>query len=265
MVKKPQQAQQLGLIPIRAVWCLPSNLGSADLKLFCKCDDGSEYAIKETERSQTTPSKVLAWTAHNEYFCYRLAHMVGITSPGHHLVEMPDGQVAFGSRWEGGTQPDEWWSKIASGTIKPNDILPTLANIYAFDMFVHNVDRHAGNLLIRQQQFGHAAIAFDYSRSWTYHGFPLPDLPMPHTENTVLLQRQLAHIFGQYVTEQSTSQVLNKISSITPRQIKDIMQQQHDSWLTKSLRQAIIRWWSSTNRDARIDAIRAGIKDGTLL
>lgn len=264
MVKVPDRPQQLGLIPVKAVWCSPANLGTADLKNICKCDDGSEYAIKETEIDPTNRSRKIR-TAHNEYFCYRLAQNVGIASPSYHFVEMPDGSLAFGSRWEGGSQPFQWWDQVASGAIRRADIAPVLARIYAFDLFVHNVDRHAGNLLIRQQHFGHAAIAFDYSRAWTFHGFPLPHLPMSPVDNTVLVQRQLSALLGAYIDSASTAEVLDRLRQTSVETIRLIIQQQPSSWLTKKLGRDIINWWSSPERNARIDKIGAGISDGTFV
>jgi hypothetical protein len=264
MREKEDFANQFGLIPIRATWCAPSNIPSADLKQICRCDDGSEYAIKETEQDPRDPSQFI-WTAHNEYFCYRLAHAVGITSPGHSLVQLPSGELAFGSRWESGATPTDWWDQIAAGTIPPANILPTLARIYAFDLFVHNVDRHAGNFLVRQQHFGFAVIAFDYSRSWSYHGIPPPPLPMKATDNTVLVQRQLTSLLGQYVSSASTADVLDNLEAVSTQTITSILSQQPDSWLTNTACQDIISWWSSPDRKIRLDAIRAGIQDGSHL
>jgi hypothetical protein len=265
MAKKPQPPSgQFGLIPIKPIWCSPSNLGSADLKQICRCDDGSDYAIKETEIDPRDSSKYI-WTAHNEYFCYRLAQTVGIASPSYHFIEMPNGSTAFGSRWEGGANPHQWWDEVATGKIQKGDILPSLARIYAFDLFVHNVDRHAGNFLIRRQHFGDAVIAFDYSRSWSVYGIPPPDLPMQSLENTVLVQRQLSGLLGDYVTTASTKEILDKLELTSVETITSILHNQHDSWLTKPMRQLIIDWWASSARIARIDSIRAGIDDGTFL
>ena len=101
MGKDKSATGQIGLIPIKALWCTPASLGSADLKQICKCEDGSEYAIKETEKDAADPSKKI-WTAHNEYFCYRLGQIVGIASPNYHIVELSPERFAFGSRWESG-------------------------------------------------------------------------------------------------------------------------------------------------------------------
>lgn len=256
--------QQIALMPIKALWCSPASLGSADLKQVCKCEDGSQYAIKETEVDPRDASKSI-WTAHNEHFCYRLGQMVGIASPNHHIVELSADRLAFGSRWEGGTQPNFWWDQIAAGTIARDDILPTLARVYVFDLFIHNTDRHTGNLLIRQQHIGHAAIAFDYSRAWTFHGFPLPSLPFAAGENTVKVQRGLSSLLGSYVTEAIGDEILHKLNHVSVDNIRDILNSQPESWLTNSARQDIISWWASPGRIARIDAIKAGIKNGSFL
>lgn len=263
MGKKEDRAEQFGLIPLKAKWCSPSKLGSADLKEVCRCDDGSDYAIKKNE-PHPHRSRSIARTAHNEFFCYRLGHIVGIASPNHHIVEINTGQLVFGSRFESGLQ-DKWWDDVIHGKIPQNEIMPTLARIYAFDLFVHNVDRHANNLIVRKQHFGYSAIAFDYSRAWSFHGIPPPPLPMSPSENTIVLQRQLSRHISNYVDAASTSEVLENLEAIDGTVIKKILDQQPDSWLTKVESQAIIDWWVSPRKNERISAIRDGIKDGSLL
>jgi len=230
---------------------------------MCRCDDGSDYAIKENEIDPSTSNVI--YTAHNEYFCYRLSQMVGISCPNYHFVTLQTGEIAFGSRWESGNQPDRWWMRLYNNSIPKNEVLPTLARIYAFDLFVFNTDRHANNYLIRQQHFGHAAIAFDYSRAWTYHGFPVPQLPMPPTSNTVMLQRQLSRLLGAYVDEAATTEILDRIESVSIGFIEDILNSQPPDWLTKSVCQDILAWWASPDKNARISSIRAGIKSGAYL
>jgi hypothetical protein len=263
MGKSREKGAQLGLIPLKTQWCAP-NLGSADLKLICRCDDGLDYAIKPNEPRPGVRGSLFR-TAHDEYFCYRLGQIVGIPTPNYHFVEMPDGTLAFGSRWEAGDQPNLWWNQIAAGTITGDQILPTLARIYVFDLFIHNVDRHAGNLLVRRQHLGHAVIAFDYSRAWTYHGFPPPALPMDPTENTVLLQRQLSSLLGAYVATPAARQVLDNIDAVSHKQIRDLLLSQPAKWLTKPLSSSIVKWWKSSAKSDRVASIRTGINNGSLL
>jgi hypothetical protein len=262
MTRSRNNVDQFDLIEIGVDWCGPANLGTADCAQICHCHDGQDYAIK---KNQDDPNHAggLILTPHNEYFCYRLGHIVGLAAPVARLVRLPDG-LWFGSRWEGGSI-DLWWEQMISGTLDKTPLLPTLAKIYAFDLFVYNIDRHAKNYIVRHQHFGPSILAFDYSRAWTFQGFPLPDLPMDEYENTVSNQRYFSQYFGRYVTEDACASVLDALTEVTTRQIDQILNEQPTEWLPQGTRNAIIYWWDSADRLARIESIRLGIRDGTYL
>ena len=98
---------------------------------------------------------------------------------------------------------------VKGGSIALDDIRGPLSRIYAFDHFVHNVDRHLNNFLIRGQHIGHTVLANDYSRAWICNGFPLP--PLPVLCNTVTAQRWLAGYLGQqYIDIDEVKQVTDK-------------------------------------------------------
>jgi hypothetical protein len=93
----PQAPQTLFALPIKARWCVPANLGSADCGQTCRCDDGCDYVIKDGKSGGSVPL-----TPHSEWFCTQLADLIGIASPQCKIIEMGDGSFTFGSRWEGG-------------------------------------------------------------------------------------------------------------------------------------------------------------------
>jgi hypothetical protein len=220
------------------------------------------YAIKTNQEDPTHPGGLIL-TPHNEYFCYRLSHAAGLAAPVARLVRLPDG-LWFGSRWEGGSL-ERWWEQAIQGTLDKTPLLPILAKIYAFDLFVHNVDRHAKNYIVRQQFHGPSVMAFNYSRAWTYHGFPLPDLPMDENENTVCNQRYFSEYFGRYVTVQAASSLLGGLAQVTTKHVEQILSEQPSNWLPRQTRDAILYWWDSADRLARIESIHVGINNGTLL
>jgi hypothetical protein len=83
--------------PRKVIRVDPPGLASADCPAICGCDDSCDYAIKDTHTHPLVP--------HSEWFCTRLADLVGIAGPECQILEMPDGTLVFGSRWEGGTLP----------------------------------------------------------------------------------------------------------------------------------------------------------------
>jgi hypothetical protein len=197
MARKRRQAPtadaQLPL-PARAVQIDPVGLG-ADSTAICHCDDNLDYNIKDHKTHRLLP--------HSEWFCSHLADFLGIVGPPCKVVEMPDGSAVFGSRWEGGVLKGpphpQWWELAISGTLDLSSFSLILTRIYVFDHFVHNVDRHLGNILARDQHSGTALLAFDYSRAWVINGFPLPGLPFAPNENTTATQRDLGRQCGAYV------------------------------------------------------------------
>lgn len=68
-----------GLV-VTARWCDKANEGTADCAYFCRCDDGSDYAVKDDSHHQFHP--------HIEYFCTKLGEMVGLASPPCRIVDI---------------------------------------------------------------------------------------------------------------------------------------------------------------------------------
>lgn len=251
-------------LPRKVVWIDPANLGTQDIKQLCRCDDGCEYFVKDGSKHPFVP--------HAEWFCTHLAELVGISGPPCQILEMPDGTLVFGSRCEGGVigpqAAAQWWQKIQTGAIPLNDVKGVLTRIYAFDHFVHNTDRHAGNFLAREQRHGYTILAFDYSRSWIYHGFPLPDLPFDENdanERTLKVQRQLRSAIGSYIDRTEARRFLESIKKIPVVNIKTILAQEPNDWLPKQLYIDIMSWWSSKGFYDRLDGIAEGIENGTYL
>jgi len=254
-------------LPRKVISVDPVGLGSADCPAICRCDDSCDYAMKDDHAHPLMP--------HTEWFCTRLADLIGIPGPECQILEMPDGRLVFGSRWEGGVvaggggpQP-AWVANVQSGAIPLDGLRIPLTRIYAYDLFIHNPDRHGGNFLIREQHNGHALLAFDYSRAWAVNATPLPREPFDRNhpnERTIRCQRQLRQVWGSdYIDPAEAEAFLNRIKRIPKQEIVRIMDQHPRNWLPSRARQAIVKWWQSKEMVARIDGISAGIKDGTYL
>jgi len=67
------------LIPLRIRWADPVGLGSADAAGVVRCDDGCEYAVKDDSKHPRT--------MHSEWFCSRLAEIIGIAVPPFRVIE----------------------------------------------------------------------------------------------------------------------------------------------------------------------------------
>jgi hypothetical protein len=235
----------------------PVGLASNDGAAMCRCDDGFEYVVKDTTAHPLTP--------HNEWFCTHLAGLVGIVCPPCCPVEDETGQLVFGSRCEGGVTSDPWVEKVVRGEIDRAVIDGVLSRILAFDHFVHNDDRHLRNYLVRTSRNGWAMLAMDFSRAWSFHGFPPGALPFTLTQKTRLVHRTIKREIGDFVDVPEVNRVLDALSAVKGSEIEKILDRQPTSWLTRAKKNDIIGWWKSPDRAKRIASIRKGIGDGSYL
>lgn len=243
-------------LSIAAIRCEVSTLGSADCALICRCDDGSDYAIKDQAKNAAMP--------HSEWFCTRLVEEAGIAAPTCRVVDV-EGEKCFGSRWETGHNPKDWWLRALAKEIDFALLAPTISRIFAFDLFVNNDDRHLNNYIVREQHFGIAMLSFDFSRSWLCNGVPPPDLPMAGSTNTMMAIRFLLKEFGKFIIIEECNTVLDNLYFIGVEKVDDIIDEHPNEWLTNEQKDAVRNWWISPERLDRIAKIKEGIGNGTYL
>lgn len=243
-------------LPVEAKIVEPANLGTADCDFFCFCDDGCDYAVKGRARGRYIP--------HSEWFCKHLGDAVGIPSPECRLVNVR-GEVCFGSRWESGHDPNDWPDRLRQNRIERDRVIPTLSRIFAFDLFVNNIDRHTNNYIVRYQRSGWSFLAFDHSRAWMSSGWPLPEPPMNENYATRRVMKFLNLFLGGTVDQAQMELLLERILSVKVDRIEDIMNCQHPDWLNVSDKDAILTFWSGDALRVRIEKIREGLKRGMYL
>ena len=241
------------------MWIDPDALGTADAGPVCRCDDGCEYATKGTNNHSQVP--------HSEWLCTQLGEVIGIAAPPCAVIEMPNGDLVFGSRWEGGVVPAQppWWEQVKNGRIPLDNVKEILTKIYAFDHFVHNIDRHAKNFIMRSQRSSEVLMANDYSRAWLVHGFPLPQTPMDENSNTVKAQRRFTEYFGTYIDPVEACSTMERIKAIPSSRIQNIIEFHPLVWLDDNLKGRILDWWGNGEMNTRAEHVAKGIEDGTHL
>lgn len=247
--------------PVRVSFTLPDDLGTADAPRVCRGSDGCDYVVKDQSVHSAIP--------HSEWFCSELGERIGIPAPVHKIMDFGGGVMAFGSRWQGGSlSPDgavPWYERVSTGEISLTDLSEALSRIYAFDLFVHNEDRHAGNVLIVPQYLGHAVLAFDYSQAWLCFGFPLSPPPLPLCR-TVDVQRRLAEKWNKrYVEARIVKETCDAIASLPAVIIQQIISSHPNDWLSDSDRQSIVGWWGSEDMSLRLSQIAEGVDNGDCL
>jgi hypothetical protein len=246
---------QISAFPVRLVQLDPANLGTADAAWFAEGANGVEYCVKTVARTPAVPAA--------EFICHTLAHTCGIPVPQFDIVELPDGSLAFGSAWEGSAADKQHAIQVLTGARPGRQLVKCLSRIFAFDLFVHNVDRHLGNFLcVAGRTPGHTVKAYDFSRAFTACTWPLPQPPMPSTTRTLTTARLLREIHGFDETE--AKGLLDRIDSIPFASFKRLVDGLPLDWLNSKSRSSLLKWWAS-DRTVRTKEISEGLKNGSFL
>jgi hypothetical protein len=245
-----------GLVSVKAQWCNPKSFGTADAQDVCFGDDMMGYVIKKDVAA--TPKG-----PHCEWLSASLAVICGIPCPNFAVIDHTDGNQWFGSQWRPG-QVEDWWIKAKAGQIPITDLAGQLSRLYAFDLFVANVDRHLKNYLVIQEAGGHVVYAMDFGRSWRFSGFPPALLTTVTSANTGIATKYLRGKFKGYFNIPEAELVLDRIDKINVKSVEDIIDRHPVSWLTPQEKIDTLTWWTPANVMARTGAIRKGLHDGSI-
>lgn len=256
MVKAPAQANVPQLIALDAVFCGGAVFGSEDANEGCFCGDAGGFVIKKNGAAATMP--------HDEWFCSSLAAASGVPQVPFSVIRHTDGNLWFGSRWMNGKTAD-WWNLAQQGSIDFATLADDLSRIYALDLFIHNVDRHANNFMVVPEGSGHRVYSFDYSRAWLHHGFPPPQIMTEVTLATLNVREWLKRTFGVYINVNVAMQILDNIDRMNTAAIERIISSHPKDWLTQQQEDDIVNWWGNGSASARVAAIKTGLNDGTLV
>ena len=255
----PAISRQSTLFPRHAVVELPRREQSADSLGEAQADDQHWYYIKGDAHGRPVRA--------SEWICTHIAEDVHIGAPTCALIRLQSGLVVFGSRRIAQvsdniatarylTTPTE---SNASGA--DNDLNKLLSSIYAFDMFVNNDDRHLGNYLTVEDRGVRRLYAFDFSRAlfwhWPFQGFPAHDC---NTLGGGRLLRSL-HSFD----EAAAMATLDMIEGLASSVLQGFISRMPADWLPPDVQTAFLEWWDNGGRTKRLDDLRKGIGDGTLL
>lgn len=234
---------QRSLLPLEVVSTVPANVGSQDLKLIATTSDGQDWAAKTLADDPLLPM--------SEYLGYRLGESAQLGVPYWHVLAMPDRSLAFGSRFEGDVVQ---WGMIdaAEQDALLADVASSMARIVAFDLFYGNDDRHLNNFLFRKNRaLVWTALAFDFSRAGWRNGFPPgPRIPLSGHCNTELLIAWLRQ--GGRWDASSARLTIGSLQAVDTSVVERMIADAPETWLDEQRRTALLRWWSSPDRNARL-------------
>lgn len=235
-------------------WVTPAQLGASCKSVALGVDD-QEYAVKALVPFPTVPA--------NEWICHALANECGLVTPEAVVLEMSDGPV-FGSRWEGGVIADQTERlRVLTGANPGASVISRpVSRILTFDYFVWNTDRHVDNYMIRASRAGPVVHAMDFSHALFFRMWPAPlgRMPQCHTMRTWARIKQHVPFSNQVAHE-----TLNALAKIPADYVKRLLDQMPGPWLDDKMRDAFVAWWEGDGRSERIEFIRSGVDDGSLI
>lgn len=248
---------QVELYPLEITATLPRNPTSACLTAWVVAEDGQYYCIKDQSRDPLLPC--------SEWVCSRLAQACHIAVPEFKRLRTERGLYVFGSRQESGVveQLDApTFLKALKGEFEVDGLASRLSAFYAFDIFIHNTDRHFGNYLLRCVGRKYVLMSIDFSHAFLYHGLPPADVLLPSESLTVKVYRKV-EIYQPFSLDVALG-CLNKIKSLPADFMDGIFYEMPLSWIDDSLKQKLRAWWSGPARSQRVSAIERGLINGAL-
>jgi hypothetical protein len=243
---------QKSLLPIKIIQTHPNNQGSADLQLIGEGDNSKDYAIKQVADSAKGHLPA------TELFCYELAARINIPTPNYDIVMLKDGTLAFGSEWEGVSSIKDSADVIEylTGNKPVKNFKMFLSKVFAFDLFINNVDRHLGNILFRNSYSGTIALAFDYGRAW--YEIDAFGYQATSPKYKTKIANSIIKNFKQY-DKDIALETLKKLSNIPVTAIERILCTIPTDWFSSAHRKEITSWWGSDEMKARLTKLEAEV------
>lgn len=243
----------------------PSSLGTAHLSGFAIASDEMEYAVKGSTSNITIPVQNPSQVPAAEWFCTNLAERCGIATPVCKVLKcISDGEYVFGSRielaaWKSGLNDAQWISILFTAN---ESLKKQLWAIYAFDQFVHNIDRHFNNYLYMKNSRDQVIVkTFDFSLSSFVIGWPRSTTSTLPTDSSTCINWSVAKQFIGDTEElrKVGLNVLDKIERIGVDAISDILNGMPEDWMPPMHKDYLIKWWAGEGKTERINAIRLEI------
>lgn len=143
-----------------------------------------------------------------------------------------------------------------------------LSSIYAFDLAIGNEDRHLGNFLSIEIAGTKRLFAFDYSRAlfltWPLVGFPLAWTKFAvGPSNTLEWGRHLRAAHGFDLP--SALRTVERLEKLDVAVVQSLITEMPTNWLPDPPRSDFLQWWTDGRRSKRLDDLRKGLSDGSLL
>jgi hypothetical protein len=250
--------KQQEFFPRKVVTEYPKDRLTADYIGEADADDTSRYFMKDDGNG--------SFARASEWFCYEFAERVGFSAPPKAILERKDGSTVFGSRKIHGLASEiSTQLYLQTSTILPHaatsGLGTFLSRVYAYDMVLHNVDRHFGNFLRLSDDGSDMLYIFDFGRAlfwqWPWNGYP---------EDNALTRkcgRVLRTLHG-FDFEAAVSQ-LELVGKVAKADAGVIIGSIPAPWLGDALRGDLFEFLSGDQMQTRICKLTEGLRNGSLL
>lgn len=252
-------ARQPGLFPKRLGTKYGTLHNGRDVAFTCEAEEGGTYVCKHDAAGQ--PARLNDWVG------TKLASHLGIATAECAVVEDHDGQTYFGSLIHSSTQDDFLLKRYlstpqADETGRPMGWLGQhLAGLFALDLFLSNPDRDRQNFVLRSEGQRQVLCAIDFA-SARLDRITSREFPIASTR-TIFVGKDLQRLHGRH--EASAIEMVDRIAAIPVEIVERFFLGIPDSWSNAAQKEGICDAWAGRGFHDRLAALRAVIRDGTLL
>jgi hypothetical protein len=257
VAKRPERQDEL--LPLGTLVEFPDTGSTADTWGKVEADDTQLYVAKTDARGGVGVRA-------SEWVGTRLAEELNMPCPTPKAILLSDGEIAFGSRVIGSIADAAVTSQILTtntiGTGQPRipGLTALLSSLFAFDMFINNVDRHDKNYISIDDNGTRRFYAIDFSRS-LFWGDGMTSFPS-NCHQTRMTFRRICQLHGFDIA--AAEAMIDRISRIGGGLISSILSPMPSTWLDQNRRDGFLEWWQSDERHKRLERLRTGLQDGTL-
>jgi hypothetical protein len=256
---KPIVDRQTELFPIPSVLEFPGVTNTADAWGKVIVANGKSYVVKGEKGTPNARA--------SEMFCADLAEIVGLKCPPHAIIQMTNGDLLFGSEEIVGVADQTETTRILTTlTNSPSaktiiGLRGLLSSVYAFDLFIHNVDRHDQNFLSLEFHGSRHFFLIDHVQSM-FSNWPITDFPPANCHTRVTA----AKLRGRHGFDiEDACAMIDRIRGLARPEIMGLMRRIPSEWLRAGFDQEVEGWWGSPAFEARLQRLREELRNGSLL
>ncbi|MGJ0510597.1 MAG: HipA family kinase [Methylocystis sp.] len=245
--------------PINAVLELPASEEGADILAEVQGDDTHYYFVKGNDPEPRV--------AASELVSAQLAELINLPVPTPKIVRLQRGTLVFGSR-----QIATIGEKVDTAAILTSMSLPpsgfpipglrqVLAESYAFDLFINNVDRHEKNFMCCRHDGRYRLYLIDHARALFSRGYDV--FPPVGGYGTIFTARRIRERHGFDLP--AALALVDKLERVARGSITRILDSTPDNWLPPVEKEQFVDWWVNGGRARKMERLRNGLCDGSLL